>query len=391
MNIQKNISRLILPVFLLTVCSLLYGKDKKADSDRTSVSISAVGDIMLHDSQLEAARDPVNGTYDFSGVFKPVKTLLSAADLTVGNLETTFPGDTALIGGYPRFGAPDTLAHNLKIAGFDILATANNHCCDTGPSGFAHTLDVLDKNGIFHLGTYRSKKEFLNNRFLMIEKNGLRLAFLNYSYGVNSMPVPKGACVNRIRESQIIEDIRLARSQKPDAIIAIMHWGKEYQRKSGMDQKQLFYLLIKEGVDVILGSHPHVIQPYAMYMAPDRYGTDKPRLIIFSLGNFLSNQRERYRNGGIIFNFTLEKSGKQNHGQIKISNVHYIPVWVYRKETSGRPEFYLLPVRQYINNDQAIRLSKTDFERMKQFYEDTKSHLRNSELQVDHFFSSFTK
>jgi len=391
MKTQNKSYRLILFLFILTAISAVYCKEKLAESGHFSISISAVGDIMMHDSQLEAGHDPKTGHYDFSGMFEPVKTLLSAADLTVGNLETTLPGDTALIGGYPRFGAPDVLANNLKIAGFDILATANNHACDTGPAGFNHTLDMLDKYMIDHLGTYRSKKEIEENRFLLVQKNGFRIAFLNYCYGVNSMPVPNGAHVNMINETRMIQDIRLARQQDPDAIIVMLHWGKEYQRKPDADQKQLFYLLIREGVDVILGSHPHVIQPYALYMAPDRYGVAGPRLIIYSLGNFISNQRERYRNGGIIFNFTLEKNKEQEHGQIRISNIHYIPVWVYRRDTAGKPDFYILPIEQYLNNDQMIQLSTTDHERMMQFYQDTKSHLRESEKQIKRFNRNFTE
>lgn len=355
------------------------GAQRPADAFRIvdSVTLSAIGDIMVHDAQLQSAWDPENRYYNFDPVFSPVQDLLSAADLTIGNLETTLPGRKKLYSGYPQFGAPDALVSALKGVGIDILTTANNHACDKGRRGLVRTIRVLDAHGILHLGTYRNKAAYETQRILMVERKGIRLAFLSYTYGINNMSIPKGTYVNLIDRRQITDDIKLARGYHPDFIIVLLHFGTEYERYPNQFQKEMVEFLFYEGVDIVLGSHPHVLQPFELRPVTDQYGDTRPRLVIYSLGNFVSNQRSRYRDGGIVFNFTLEKRyASCVEGRLNITNVHYILTWVHIHRSAGKNQFYVLPVPKYLKNDQALQLPDDAYQKMVTFYKDTELHLK---------------
>ncbi len=180
---------------------------------------------------------------------------------------------------------------------------------------------MLDHLGIKHLGTYRSEAEYRRNRVFVLEVNGLKLAFLNYTYALNGQPVPLGARVGQVEDEAIIADVEEARARRPDAVIAIFHAGQEYLREPDAYQRHYVDLLLNEGVDVVLGGHPHVLQPFEMVSVTDRHGETKPRLIAWSLGNFISNQRDRYCDGGIIFRFTLA----MREGRLEIGGVDYVP------------------------------------------------------------------
>jgi poly-gamma-glutamate capsule biosynthesis protein CapA/YwtB (metallophosphatase superfamily) len=347
------------------------------------LTIAAIGDIMVHGAQLKSAWNAEHDNYNFEPVFSPVKDLLSAADLTIGNLETTLPGRKKLYAGYPRFGTPDALVTAIHGAGIDILTTANNHSCDTGKRGMVRTIKVLDEYGILHVGTSRNKSEYEAHRILMVERNHIRLAFLSYTYGLNGMPIPKGTYVNLIDKQQMEEDIKLVREQFPDFIICLIHYGKEYERYPDQFQKEIVAFLLHEGVDIILGSHPHVVQPFELKPLTDKYGDTKPRLVIYSLGNFLSNQRDRYRDGGIIFNFNLQKHYTPDKGTTRnINNVNYIPTWVYIHRTADKNQFYILPIPKYLKNDQPLHLPDDAYQKMMTFYRDTQLHLLSSPIPV---------
>jgi poly-gamma-glutamate synthesis protein (capsule biosynthesis protein) len=331
---------------------------------------------MVHGAQLKSAWDDENNCYNFEPVFSQVKDLLSAADITIGNLETTLPGKEKLYSGYPQFGAPDALVSALKGAGVDLLNTANNHTCDKGERGLVRTIKVLDAQGLLHVGTYRDRTEYESQRILIVERNHIRLAVLGYTYGVNGMPIPEGTYVNLIDEQQMTDDIKLARTRNPDFIIVLLHFGTEYERYPNEFQTKIVSFLFSEGVDIVLGSHPHVLQPFELKSVTDQYGVTKPRLVIYSLGNFVSNQRDRYRDGGIIFNVTLEKHNFTDKGStLDITNVHYIATWVYVQSTPDKNQFYILPVPKYLKNDQPLHLSDEAYQKMLIFYKDTQAHL----------------
>ena len=341
------------------------------------VTIAAIGDIMVHGAQLKAAWDEGNQSYDFEPVFSQVKDLLSAADLTIGNLETTLPGREEFYSGYPQFGAPDALAAALKEAGVDILNTANNHACDKGKGGLVRTIKVLDEYGLLHVGTYQNRTSYETQRILMVERNHIKIAVLGYTYGLNGLAIPVGPYIGIIDQQQMTEDIKLARAQHPDFIICLLHWGTEYQRYPDDAQKKMISFLFSEGVDIVLGSHPHVLQPFELLSVTDKYEAARPRLVIYSLGNFVSNQRDRYRDGGIIFNFTLQKINSPDKGTtLDIADVHYTPTWVYVQHATFKNQFYVLPIPRYLKNDQPLQLPVDAYQKMLTFYEDTQSHLQ---------------
>ena len=387
----KKISILFILVSTFLGCSIRTevsiqdGLQKPVDEFRLvdRVTLSAIGDIIVHDAQLKSAWDAENHCYNFEPVFSPVKDLLSAADLTIGNLETTLPGRKKLYAGYPRFGTPDALVSALQGAGLDILTTANNHACDTGKRGVVRTIKILDAHGLLHVGTYRNKKAYETQRILIVEHNHIRLAFLSYTYGINGMPIPKGTYVNLISRQRISDDITLARAQNPDFIIVLLHWGTEYQRYPDESQKAMVTFLFSEGVDIVLGSHPHVLEPFELKPVTDKHGDTKPRLVIYSLGNFVSNQRDRYRDGGIIFNVTLRRQYSTDKGPTQdITDVHYIPTWVYVHRTADKNQFYILPIARYLKNDQSLQLPNDAYQKMLTFYNDTQVHLQASPIQV---------
>jgi len=379
--VLKKIGILFVLVFTLLGCGIRtqvpLPEGPEGPRRVNQVTIAAIGDIMVHGAQLKSAWDAEHDNYDFEPVFSPVKDLLAAADVTVGNLETTLPGKEKLYRGYPRFGTPDALVAALHGAGIDILTTANNHACDTGKRGVVRTIKVLDAYGILHAGTYRNKSEYENQRILMVERNRIRLAFISYTYGLNGMPIPKGTYVNLIDKQQMAEDIKLAREQCPDVIIVLIHWGTEYEGYPNQFQKKMAAFLFSEGADIVLGSHPHVVQPFELKPITDKYGDTKPRLVIYSLGNFVSNQRDRYRDGGIIFNFTIKKD---KGTALAITDVRYTPTWVYR--TADKNQFYILPIPRYLTNDQPLPLPDDAYQKMLTFYRDTQLHLQASPIQI---------
>ena len=284
--------------------------------------------------------------------------------------------------GYPKFGSPDSLAINLKQIGFDILTLANNHSMDKGTEGLVRTIEVLDSLGIKHVGTYTNYFDWEEERVLFIKKKGFKFAILNYTYGTNGIPVPEEHMVNLIEKKRIESDLELAHKFSPDAIIVLLHFGKEYKRTPDSYQKEFVKFVFEQGADIILGGHPHVVQPYEILEKADIYGHKKERLVIYSLGNFVSGQQRRYVDGGIIFNIVLEKNPDINSDQkILFKEVYHEPVWVYVKKSSRQQKntFHVLPVKNYIENSNLkLNLSLSALTRMSEFYDDTQSHLQES-------------
>jgi poly-gamma-glutamate synthesis protein (capsule biosynthesis protein) len=340
------------------------------------ITIAAIGDVMVHGPQLQAAWNKKNKRYNFEEVFSQVKDFLSATDLTIANLETTLPCRQKLYSSYPQFGSPDAISVALKKAGVDIINTANNHTCDKGKLGLSRTIKVLEKQGMIPLGTYRDKADYEKRRITVVERNNISLAFLSYTYGINDMPIPPKAVVNLIDRQKISEDISLAREKNPDFIIVLIHFGTEYERYPDNFQKQTVNFLFQEGADIILGSHPHVLQPFEVNLVTDKYGDKKQRLVIYSLGNFVSNQRNRYCDGGIIFNFTLSKECSPSNGSnLFVEDVNYIPTWVYVANNKKIKKYHILPVQRYLKNDRKLKLPDEAYEKMLIFYRDTLEHL----------------
>ena len=299
----------------------------RGENDRTTtpseqrVRLLFAGDAMCHSPQIEAARQS-DGSLDFRSSFADVKSYFDRADIAVVNLETTISSDNRY-SGYPLFSSPAEYAEALAWAGTDIAMLANNHCCDRGARGIRSTVATLDRLGVAHTGAFADAADREQNRVVRVERNGVKFAFVNYTYGTNGMPVPGDCAVNLMDTLLMAEDLRLA-AEDTDCVVACVHWGEEYRSRPTREQRRVADFLRRHGVDVVVGSHPHVVQPAK---------ADSNGVTIYSLGNFVSNQRKRFCNGGIIAEVEVVKSAT---GECRYSLV-VTPVWV------ALPGYRILP------------------------------------------------
>ena len=343
------------------------------NSDSTStLSFMFIGDIMGHDTQINAAYDEINRRYDYDDCFKYVKPLISEVDVAVANLEVTLAGPPYK--GYPNFSSPDELAVALKNAGIDILATANNHSCDRHKKGILRTIDVLDSLQIKHTGTFRDSAERADQYPMIIEKNGIRIALLNYTYGTNGIPTPEPTIVNRIDVNTIDQDIKKAKESRPDAIIVFFHWGKEYMSSPDKNQEYLTKYCINRGAHYVIGSHPHVIQK--IEWIKDSINNNE-NFTAYSLGNYISNMRKRRQDGGLMLRMEFIK----NDTETRLTESGYYLAYVYRPLIYDQREFFMVPVSQYENNPDFF---STDFQynKMNIFIEDSRKLMQEKNTGV---------
>lgn len=354
----------------------------------TKITMSIIGDIMCHDTQYKDAYVKETGTYDFSYVFSDIKYYLQIADIAVGNLETTFAGSKVGYSNFPTFNTPEQLAYDLKRIGLDVLSTANNHSLDKGYNGIVSTLYYLDDADIAHTGTYASAED--QNKILIQNVKGISIAFLSFTYGTNGIPVPSGKdyCVNLIDEDLILKQIELAKEQNPDMICVFMHWGVEYVTKPNNTQKNLADFLFENGVDVILGGHPHVLQPMEKRQITLEDGTTKDGFIIYSLGNFISGQNKLPRQSSAILNLGITKDGKT--GKISIDEATYIPTYMYRGPAGSLQRYKLLDIESNIQkyeNGIDTSLGKTTYNTLKQALSDIKEILGEEITEIEETIS----
>lgn len=303
--------------------------------DTTRISLLFGGDVMGHDSQIASAFVASTNSYNYAPCFKFITPVIQAADLAIANLEVTLAGPPYK--GYPQFSSPDALARQLQASGFDALVTANNHCVDRGKKGLERTIAQLDSLGMPHTGTFVDSAARASQTPLMIRKNGFYFALLNYTYGTNGIPVPAGSRVNHLDTALMRRDIEIAKALKPDAIIVFTHWGTEYQSLPEKRQIDLTEFCFKNGVQLVIGAHPHVIQPM-------EWRKEQNQFVAYSLGNFVSGQRKRYTDGGAMAYLELEKIRYSADSAItRISNAEYLLQWVYRTVDS-RKDYYVIPV-----------------------------------------------
>lgn len=319
-----RITRLI---FLLLLPISMCGQQPK------SLSLFFVGDLMQHQAQIDAARR-ADGAYDYDHCFSLVKDDIARADLAIGNLEVTLGGEPYR--GYPQFSAPDEYLEALKEAGFDILATANNHSLDRHRRGLERTLTLIDSAGLHAVGTYHDAADRARRYPLVVEKNGLRIALLCATYGTNGIATTPPNIVNSLDRAELAADIHHARSLRPDAIIAIVHWGNEYQQQPNSEQRDLARWLIGQGVDHIIGSHPHVIQPIELIPHAD-YPTQ--HAVVYSLGNYVSNMSIAHTTVGLAVELTIEKIAHTT----RLKALDYRLAWTERAALSLTGDFRIIP------------------------------------------------
>lgn len=302
------------------------------------------GDLMVHTPQLMAAQTPEG--YCFDGSFEALKPLVQQADFTILNLETTL-SDRPPYTGYPLFRSPREVAATLRRIGVDVLCQANNHALDGGALGVRCTTHTLDSCRLLRTGVFRDSVDWRRNRIVYLQHAGIRLALLNYTYGTNGLHVPRGMRINLLDTVQMAADL-LAIDSAVDCRIACLHWGYEYARTPNDEQRRLARFLRRRGVDLVIGHHPHVVQPFE---------ADSSGAIFYSLGNLISNQRKRYCDGGILARIIIEKRGD---GRLYFAS-EALPIWV-DKEQGYRIE--LLDWRDSLLQKPAARLFLDDTRRL---------------------------
>ncbi|MCU0362070.1 MAG: CapA family protein, partial [Bacteroidales bacterium] len=271
MKRKANIS-LVLAVYSL----LLHAQPALQQPQR--LSLLFIGDIMGHDEQIWSAENRETREYNYDDVFRYIKPVISGADLAIGNLEVTLAGPPYK--GYPAFSSPSALAAACRDSGIDCLVTANNHSADKGKKGITGTIARLDSLGIPHTGTFISKEARDSLTPLILEKNGFRIALLNYTYGTNGIKVPEPLVVNMLNKDSIASDIAEAKMKNPDLIVLFLHWGVEYDTVPRREQTEMAEFFFSRGADLVIGSHPHVIQKMEWHRADDQ---SKDRLVAYSL------------------------------------------------------------------------------------------------------------
>lgn len=355
---------------------LILESEKENEEDVKSnsiVTLAATGDIMFHGPQLNSARR--GDSYDFTPMFADVKPILSSADLTIANFETTLGGPSLGFSGYPQFNSPDEVADAIKDAGVDILTTVNNHSLDTRADGLKRTVRVLQDKGFKTVGTYEEEPD---SRVLTYEINDITFAILAYTESTNGLgdlfsDEELNAMLNLMTKENIERDIKEAQSLDVDFIITFMHWGDEYATEPNEKQIEYAHFMADLGVDLILGSHPHVIQPN------DQIKTiDQTTFIVYSMGNFISNQRRETlgksfapTEDGVIVHFVIEKDYKLE--ETTITEVDYTPTWVYKNmDANNKPLYRILPIEDFLTSNQIDDSFKT---KMKHSYEATMSQM----------------
>jgi poly-gamma-glutamate synthesis protein (capsule biosynthesis protein) len=342
-----------------------------------NLSIVFAGDIMGHDTQIIGAWDDSIKSYNYEPTFRYISDYISAADIAVGNLEVTLAGKP--FKGYPQFSSPDELAAEAKRAGFDVMVMANNHCLDRGKKGMIRTHKILDSLGFLYTGTFLHDSIREKYYPLIIEKNNIRLALLNYTYGTNGLKVDKPLIVNRLDTALIHADLDKAIRANPDFTIVITHWGVEYEQQENSKQREMADFMFRYGADAIIGSHPHVIQPV-------KYNTENDSIIkepvFYSMGNFVSNQRAQHKDGGIMAEIHLSK----RDSAITIDSLAWLPYWVYRKDKNKKSTFYVLPVSKYESDTTIVDFLSSDIYRFNRFVENTRKHLSKSPVPESSFY-----
>lgn len=309
----------------------------------TNIKIAAVGDILMIGKLIQAAKCSNEDRYDFNPMFEHVRPYLQEADLTIGNLEIPLAGrenhythkNTKT--GFTMFNCPDELASTLKASGFDVLCTANNHALDRGYAGLQRTLEILDQHGIAHTGTYTSAEDAANP--LILHVKGIKIGILAYSKSTNKLPIPKDKtwCIDLLDPAKIVNDIEHVKKQT-DLLIVCPHFGQEYRHMPTTKQRKLVQLMLRHGADIILGSHPHVIQPMVI--------TRQKQVAVYSLGNFVSTtlNRNPYTRNGMILHIEVTK---QDCGAITMSGVTSIPTWILRRPQENAALYRILPAASY--------------------------------------------
>lgn len=330
------------------------------------ISINLVGDLMCHLPQTNNARLK-SGEYDFRPSFEYVKPYLRDADLTIGNLETTFAGTGQPYAGYPAFNSPDAYCAAIKDAGFDFLVTANNHSMDTRESGLLRTISVIKEQGLGYAGTYLNQRDHDSIRILNIK--GVRLAILNYTYGTNgAYPSSDHAyMLNVIDSAGVVNAVKAAKGQGADMVLVFYHMGVENVVEPTQPQKDAVRFALQAGAALVIGAHPHMVGPTKTMYSEQQKDTV---FIAYSLGNFLSNQYWRYTDAGVVLKLIVRKNVTKQ--QTSFRSASFLPTWVYRGD-GGKKMHLIFPAQWYADTTRLPDfLYKSHRQKMEEAFHDTK-------------------
>ena len=327
-----------------------------------TLSILFMGDVMQHRQQLHSALIPgtdstLSSSYDYSSYFAHVQHFIDEADFTLANMEFCLGGPPYT--GYPSFSAPEALAEEAAEAGIDLFLCANNHICDKGRRGLVSSLEKYGKIGVPVTGVYRDSLDEQKHNPYIAEIGGVRVAFINFTYGTNGIRVPEPFIVNMMDKEKVREAFVRAREMEADIIIALPHWGQEYTTVPDSRQREWAEFLLECGADAVIGSHPHVIQPVEFPVA-------------YSMGNFISNMSLRNTELGLMI---ILKIAVTSYGDSYVAGLEAVPVWCSRPGGYG-DGYTVLPVREFLNRKEEFRSSynygkmKDTYNRLKTLFED---------------------
>ncbi len=351
----------------------------KLKSYTKEAKLIAVGDILMHMALTRSGYNPQKKTYNFDPFFKEVKGIISTGDWAIANMETTLAGSELGYSEYPLFNAPAQIVDAAKRAGFNVLITANNHALDKGEKGVINTIKNIRSRGVPSVGTATSAKEA--EKLLIVNQNNISMAIMAYTFGTNGIPIPQGKnyLVSLINEQKIIRDIAKARKQGADVVTIYLHFGEEYQRQPNASQKQLVERLIKAGADIILGDHPHVVQPYQIFNLKGKDGKPRTGVVIYSLGNFIAYQVGNYKDLGVIFAVNIRKRFPEK--TIEITKVEAIPTWIHNYRLNNKLNFRVLPIEAIVTRKNDPLLPTTKYPVLKKQLLEMKSHLKSLSIR----------
>ncbi len=332
-------------------------------NDNDTLKLLFIGDIMQHQTQLDAARHSKGksnspSSYDYSSYFRYLENIFEQADFRVANMETSFAKPPYT--GYPSFSSPHSLISGSKKAGIDLFLAANNHICDKGKRGLQGAIDAYDSLSVLYTGIYRDSQEENEKNPLIVKVKNFRIAFLNYTYGTNGIRIPSPFVVKILDTSAIKRDLARAVESGPDFIIVCLHWGNEYSLKHSKEQERIESFFYKNGADIIIGSHPHVPQDYRIEY--EQSGEIR-HITVYSLGNAISSMTAQNTRIGMIAGILLSKD---KEGKKRILPPEFEYIWTSRPKMFDK-NFSILPIKEFLERPDLFK-DKGDYRNMKQHY-----------------------
>ncbi|WP_407933947.1 CapA family protein [Aquibacillus rhizosphaerae] len=323
------------------------------------ITIAAIGDLLIHDTVYEDAKTKKG--YDFTPMLEKVKPYLNKTDITVANQETMIGGEDLGLSSYPTFNSPYEMGDALHDVGIDVVSIANNHTLDRGEKAIQRAIEHWETIDMMYTGAYKNQEDSQEVRIMKTEED-IDVGFLSYTYGTNGIPIPTGKdyLVNLIDKDKIKSDIEMAKKQA-DVIILSLHFGNEYERMPSQEQKDLVQYVADLGVDVVLGHHPHVLQPVDWVEGKDGNKT----LVAYSLGNFLSGQDEFYRRIGGVVSFTIEKTTEGEQDNFEVKSPKFLPTFVDFNMDDWN-DYKVIPMYQ---------LTEDELTNVDMHYEEIKAHM----------------